>query len=68
KSGSTQIMVAISAFGMGINSNNIRVVIHTVVSITNFIQEIGCVGHDGNIIKHFIFYSKKDICTNYSII
>ncbi|RIA84551.1 P-loop containing nucleoside triphosphate hydrolase protein [Glomus cerebriforme] len=28
KSSSTQIMIATSAFGMGINSNNIRVVIH----------------------------------------
>ena len=34
KCGNTQIMVATSAFGMGINSNNIRVVIHTGAPIS----------------------------------
>ncbi|CAI2196967.1 20508_t:CDS:2, partial [Funneliformis geosporum] len=60
KSDYTQIMIATSAFGMGINSNNISVVIH--------IGEAGCVGRDGNTAKHFIFFNKKDIHINYSII
>lgn len=34
KTNSTQIMVATSAFGMGINSNNIRVVIHVGAPIS----------------------------------
>ncbi|CAB4494122.1 unnamed protein product [Rhizophagus irregularis] len=70
KSNFTQIIVATSAFGMGINSNDIRVVIHAEapMSMTNLIQVVGRAGRDGNTAKHFIFYSKKDIRTNYSII
>ncbi|EXX61815.1 Sgs1p [Rhizophagus irregularis DAOM 197198w] len=65
-----QIMVATSAFGMGINSSNIHVVIHVgaPMSITNLIQEAGCAGHDGNTATNVIFYSKKDVCINYSIV
>ncbi|PKC11808.1 P-loop containing nucleoside triphosphate hydrolase protein, partial [Rhizophagus irregularis] len=57
-----QIMVATSAFGMGINSSNIRVVIHVgaPMSITNLIQEAGRAGRDGNTATNVIFYSKKD--------
>ncbi|PKK69994.1 putative sgs1 protein [Rhizophagus irregularis] len=70
KSNYTQIMIATSAFGMGINSNNVRVVIHVEapMSMTSLIQEAGRAGRDGNTANHFIFYSKKDIRTNYSII
>ncbi|PKK71360.1 P-loop containing nucleoside triphosphate hydrolase protein, partial [Rhizophagus irregularis] len=65
-----QVMVATSAFGMGINSNDIRAVIHAEVpmSMTNLIQEAGRAGCDGNTAIHVIFFSKKDIRTNYSII
>jgi superfamily II DNA helicase RecQ len=38
------------------------------IFIANLIQEAGRAGRDGNTAKHFIFYSKKDIRTNYSII
>jgi len=70
KTNSTQIMVATSAFGMGINSNNIRVVIHVgaPISMTNLIQEAGRAGRDGNMATHYIFFSKKDIRINYSIV
>ncbi|CAB4405053.1 unnamed protein product [Rhizophagus irregularis] len=65
-----QIMVATSAFGMGINSSNIRVVIHVgaPMSITNLIQEAGRAGRDGNTATNVIFYSKKDVRINYSIV
>ncbi|PKC62659.1 hypothetical protein RhiirA1_464851 [Rhizophagus irregularis] len=53
---------------MEINSNDIRVVIHAEAPMTNLIQVVGRAGRDGNTAKHFIFYSKKDIRTNYSII
>jgi len=36
--------------------------------IASLIQEAGRAGRDGNTAIHFIFYSKKDIRTNYSII
>ncbi|CAB4373272.1 unnamed protein product [Rhizophagus irregularis] len=70
KSNHMQIMVATSAFEMEINLNNILVVIHAEapMSITNLIQEAGRAGRDGNTATHVIFFSKKDICTNYSII
>ncbi|UZO18211.1 uncharacterized protein OCT59_009531 [Rhizophagus irregularis] len=65
-----QVMVATSAFGMGINSNDIRAVIHAEapMSMTNLIQEAERAGRDGNTAIHVIFFSKKDIRTNYSII
>ncbi|PKC56006.1 putative sgs1 protein [Rhizophagus irregularis] len=46
KSNSTQIMIATSAFGMKVNSNNVRVVIHVEapMSMTNLIQEAGRAG------------------------
>src|SRR3989442_765685 len=36
--------------------------------IANLIQEAGRAGRDGNTATHFIFFSKKDIRTNYSIV
>lgn len=36
--------------------------------IANLIQEAGHAGRDGNTATHVIFFSKKDIRTNYSII
>jgi len=36
--------------------------------IASLIQEAGRAGRDGNMATHYIFYSKKDIRTNYSTI
>ena len=36
--------------------------------IANLIQEAGRAGRNGNTAIHTIFFSKKDIRTNYSII
>ncbi|RIA87297.1 hypothetical protein C1645_827964 [Glomus cerebriforme] len=65
KSNHTQIMVATSAFGMGINSSNIHVVIHTEAPMSIKAGRAGC---DENTATHVIFFSKKDIHTNYSLI
>ncbi|RHZ67401.1 hypothetical protein Glove_301g3 [Diversispora epigaea] len=67
KTNSIQIIIATSAFGMGINFNDVRAVIHTgaPMSIMNLIQEAGRAGHDGNTAIHIIFYNKKDILLYY---
>ncbi|GES92537.1 putative sgs1 protein [Rhizophagus clarus] len=68
KSNNMQIMVTTSVFGMDINSNNIHVVIHAEAPMTNLIQEAKHAGHNRNIATHVIFFSKKNIQTNYSIL
>ncbi|CAJ0636414.1 2898_t:CDS:10, partial [Entrophospora sp. SA101] len=64
------IMIATNAFGMGINDKKIRLVIHYTfpLSIGNLVQETGRAERDHNSAKSVIFYSRHDICTNYTII
>ncbi|RIA92080.1 hypothetical protein C1645_821155 [Glomus cerebriforme] len=38
------------------------------INSTSLIQEAGHTGRNKNTATYFIFYGKKDICTNYSII
>ncbi|CAJ0837776.1 13542_t:CDS:2, partial [Entrophospora sp. SA101] len=70
KDNKIQIMIATNAFGMGINDKKIRLVIHYTfpLSIGNLVQETGRAGRDHNSAKSVIFYSRHDICTNYTII
>ncbi|EXX53255.1 Sgs1p [Rhizophagus irregularis DAOM 197198w] len=71
KNGKIQIMIGTNAFGMGINSTNVYLVIHCVapLNMTNLVQQIGRAGRDGNKAKSIIFYSiKKDLRTNFGIL
>ncbi|MDZ5712039.1 RecQ family ATP-dependent DNA helicase [Jeotgalibacillus haloalkalitolerans] len=54
---------ATNAFGMGINKENIRTVIHFHMpsSIENFLQEIGRAGRDGDQAHSILLYSENDV-------
>ncbi|MDA0718769.1 MAG: RecQ family ATP-dependent DNA helicase [Bacteroidetes bacterium] len=58
-----QVMVATSAFGMGINHVGVRFVIHTFVpdAIESYIQEIGRAGRDGAPAQAWLIYHQHDI-------
>lgn len=56
------IICCTSAFGMGINKQNIRLIIHFhfPTQLESFIQEIGRAGRDGELAVSLLFYSRRD--------
>ncbi|MBP1969637.1 ATP-dependent DNA helicase RecQ [Virgibacillus natechei] len=57
------IICCTSAFGMGINKDNIRLVIHfhLPLQIESYIQEVGRAGRDGETSASLLLFSEKDI-------
>ncbi|MBQ46820.1 MAG: hypothetical protein CMP10_04915 [Zetaproteobacteria bacterium] len=61
-SGKVNVMVATNAFGMGINKQDIRYIIHCGIpgSAEQYIQEIGRAGRDGQEATAYLFYNPRD--------
>ena len=58
-----QIMVATSAFGMGVDKPDVKLVVHYEISdsLENYIQEAGRAGRDQSIqAECVVFYNEND--------
>ena len=66
-----QIIVATSAFGMGVDKDNVKSVIHYNISdsLENYVQESGRAGRDEKIeAKCYILYTEEDLNKHFSLL
>ncbi len=66
--GETQIMVATSAFGMGVDKKDVGMVVHYDISdsLENYVQEAGRAGRDENILADcFVLFNEEDLSKHF---
>jgi ATP-dependent DNA helicase RecQ len=69
--GETQIMVATSAFGMGVDKKDVGMVIHYEISdsLENYVQEAGRAGRDENISADcFVLFNEEDLSKHFILL
>lgn len=69
--GELQIVVATSAFGMGVNKSDVGLVVHVDISdsLENYVQEAGRAGRDENIEADcFVLYSEDDLDEHFQML
>ena len=68
--GKKRIMVATTAFGMGVDVSDIRLVLHfnLPLNVIDYYQQIGRAGRDGNPAHAVLLYAKEDIDLNRYIL
>ena len=69
--GETQIMVATSAFGMGVDKKDVGMVIHYEISdsLENYIQEAGRAGRDEKIVADcFVLFNEEDLSKHFILL
>lgn len=70
-SGSVRIIVATSAFGMGVDKKDVGLVIHYDISdsLENYVQESGRAGRDPNLdARCFVLYNDNDLDKHFILI
>lgn len=70
-SGEVSIMVATSAFGMGVDKKDVGMVIHYEISdsLENYIQEAGRAGRDeSNTADCFVLYNEEDLSKHFILL
>jgi ATP-dependent DNA helicase RecQ len=69
--GEVQIMVATSAFGMGVDKKDVGMVIHYEISdsLENYIQEAGRAGRDEHITAEcFVLFNEEDLTKHFILL
>lgn len=69
--GKVQIMVATSAFGMGVDKKDVGMVIHYEISdsLENYVQESGRAGRDENIIADcYVLFNEEDLSKHFILL
>lgn len=69
--GEVQIMVATSAFGMGVDKKDVGMVIHYEISdsLENYVQEAGRAGRDENITAEcFVLFDEEDLNKHFILL
>lgn len=70
-SGDVKIMVATSAFGMGVDKKDVGVVIHYDISdsLENYVQEAGRAGRDENISADcYVLFNEEDLSKHFILL
>ena len=68
--GDKRIMVATTAFGMGVDVSDIRLILHfnLPLNVIDYYQQIGRAGRDGNSSHAVLLYAKEDVELNQYIL
>lgn len=70
-SGEVQVMVATSAFGMGVDKKDVGMVIHYEISdsLENYVQEAGRAGRDENITADcYVLFNEEDLSKHFILL
>lgn len=67
--GKIRVMVATNAFGMGVDKDNVRLVVHADIpgSLENYLQEAGRAGRDQGEAKCVLLYEPNDVETQFML-